>query len=769
MILSGILTVFLLAALAPLLHRVLRNKTGIVLAILPAGFSVWIVWAMVGGASDALPLESWEWVPSLGFVLSFRPDGLSLLFALLISGIGAIVLVYGGGYLKGHRDLGRFYAFLFLFMGSMLGVVLSDNLLVLFVFWELTGVASYLLIGYYHEKEESRKSALQALLITGAGGLTLLGGIILLSIAGGGFSITDLVSKAGDIRSHALYLPALLLILIGAFTKSAQVPFHFWLPGAMAAPAPVSAYLHSATMVKAGVFLLARLTPVLGYTAEWHYLVTLAGAATMIVGAVIAYTQTDLKRLLAFSTVSALGTLVMLLGIGTELAAKAAMVFLVVHSLYKGALFMVAGSIDHEAGTRDVRSLRGLIHVMPMTGIAAGLAALSMTGFPPLLGFISKELMYEAKMQAPDASLLILTLGVAANALTIAVALMVGIRPFLGKADQVPAGTHEGYPSLWAGPLFMGFAGLLFGLFPDLIAGPVLSPAVAAIRAEHVALELHLWHGINPVLLLSIATVILGVALYALREKSRLLAGTWAPPQRLRPGAVYQRAVAHLPALAARLAGTLQSGYLRTYLVIVLSAFIVLMGTALLRLHAWPVMDGFDDVTPFEWGLVLLMLAAILVVLFSRTRLAALAGLGIVGYGIAVIFIFYGAADLAITQILIETLTVIIFVLVVYHLPQFTHRSPNATRVRDGVIAVFSGGIVTALALLAADVQLFPSIAESFAQKSLTEGFGRNVVNVILVDFRALDTLGEITVLAVAAVGVFALIRLRPLKKEEGK
>jgi len=760
-LLSATGSVFLLAAAAPLLHRVLGRTTAVVLSLLPAVL-------FVGGLSmlghfdeNNAMLESVEWVPSLGLALSFRLDGLSLLFSLLITGIGAIVLIYGGGYLRGHDRLGRFYSYTLLFMGAMLGVVLADNLIAMFVFWEMTGVASYLLIGYYNDKEESRKSALQALIVTGGGGLAMLAGLILLGIEGGGYEFSQLLKQGDKFHGNVAYIPALLLILLGAFTKSAQAPFHFWLPGAMAAPAPVSAYLHSATMVKAGVYLLARLTPVLGGCEAWHYLVTLAGSATMIIGAILAYTQTDLKRLLAYSTVSALGTLVMLIGLNTALSIQAAMVFLLVHSLYKGALFLVAGSLDHGTGTRDVRSLGGLIRIMPLTGIAAGLAALSMTGFPPLLGFIGKELMYEAKMQAPYASIPILVLGVTANALTIAVALMVGIRPFIGKADWIPSGAHAAPVSMWIGPIILGTTGLLFGLAPSLISTSLIDPAVQAIRAEHLELHLVLWHGINPVFLLSVATVIVGVLLFILRRKARTLAARIHFPRLLLPGSLYDTAVEKLPEFSVSVARILQSGYLRTYLRVVLTVFIIAMGHALFRLGYVPSASLINDLRFHEAGIVLLMIAATFTVLFSRTRLSALAGLGVVGFGIAVIFTFYGAPDLAITQILVETLTVIIFVLVVYHLPRFTGRSPVKTQVRDAAIALSSGAIVTILTLLAAEIQLFSPVSDYHAEKSVALAFGRNVVNVILVDFRSLDTLGEATVLGVAALGVYALLNLR--------
>lgn len=751
---------FLTAAAAPLVVRLLRGASGWVLAMMPFGMFIWALLLLSG--SDGTPLtERLDWVPALDLSLSLRLDGLSMLFVLLITGIGTFIAIYGGGYLSGGRGVGRFYFFLFVFMAGMLGLVLSDNLVALFVFWELTSISSYFLIAHDHENAEARRSALQALLVTGAGGLALLAGFVLLGTVGGSYEIQELNVRNTEIRASAAYLPILVLVLLGAFTKSAQAPFHFWLPGAMAAPAPVSAYLHSATMVKAGIYLLARLTPLLGGTEAWHYLLTLAGAATLVAGAGMAFYQTDLKRLLAYSTVSALGMLVLLLGISTDVAAKAMLVFLLVHSLYKGALFMVAGTVDHEVGTRDVRELGGLLRVLPLTGTAAILAALSMTGFPPLLGFIGKELIYEAKMQAPSASLILLLAGVIANAATIAVALVVGIQPFLAERKKRPVHVHDGGVALWAGPLLMAAAGLLFGLFPDIVGTALIEPAVRAVRAEQLEVELKLWHGINPVFLLSVVTVLLGIGFFAIRHRARELAARWRWPDLATPQGVFRSVVDRLPGVAERLTRIFQNGNLRSYLLVVLVAVLALLLQAILR-YAGPIaLPPFSGVAAHEYVLIGLMLAATVGTLFARTRLAAVAGLGVVGYGVAVLYVLYSAPDLAITQILVETLTVVIFVLVVARLPQLKKRSSLPVRLRDGVIALAAGSAVTVLALLASTVQLRPTISDYYARNSLSEGFGRNVVNVILVDFRALDTLGEITVLAVAALGVFALLKLR--------
>ncbi|HRF49684.1 MAG TPA: proton-conducting transporter membrane subunit, partial [Anaerolineales bacterium] len=439
MLLAAIGSGFILASLAPALTPRLGRWAGWVLAGLPAAIVLLLIvqWPVVAGGRAIV--EAYPWVPELGVSLSLRLDGLGLLFALLISGIGALVAVYGGGYLKGDRDLGRFYAWLLVFMAAMLGVASADNLLALFIFWELTSLSSYMLIGFGHDRASARQAALQALLVTGGGGLALLAGLVLLGLAGGTFELSALLSQGEALRAHALYVPAVVLILLGAFTKSAQFPFHFWLPNAMEAPTPISAYLHSATMVKAGVYLLLRLSPALGGTELWIYAVGGVGATTMLLGAVLALAQTDLKRLLAYSTVSALGMLTLLIGLGTKLALEAAVVLLAAHALYKGALFLVAGILDHETGTRDITRLGGLLRQLPITATAAGIAALSMAGVPPLFGFISKELIYEAALAGGAGPALIAIVVVAGVSFAV-VAGLVGLAPFWGarKVGYMP-------------------------------------------------------------------------------------------------------------------------------------------------------------------------------------------------------------------------------------------------------------------------------------------------------------------------------------------
>jgi len=752
--------VFLAAILAPVLHRRLGRYTGWWLALIPAAIFFYFLSRISAFQAGGVIRYSLEWVPSLGLDFSFYVDGLSYLFVLLVSGIGAVVLVFGGGYLQGHPLLGRFYGYLLLFMGSMLGLVVADNLLLLFVFWEMTSVSSYLLIGFKHQDGEARRAAWQALLITGAGGLALLAGILLLGGISGDYSLSLLLEEAGPIRQSPLYLPVLLLVLCGVVTKSAQVPLHFWLPGAMAAPTPVSAYLHSATMVKAGIFLLARLNPVLGGTPEWHYLVTLMGAVTMLVGALMALPQTDLKRFLAYSTVSALGTIVMLLGLGTTLATTAAIIFLLVHSLYKAALFMVAGAVDHETGTRDVLSLGGLVRVMPITSAAAGLAALSMSGFPPLLGFISKELLYEAKIQAPDVSPLLLGIGVLANMVNVAVAIKVGIRPFWGQPGRACCDAHEAPPSLWLGPMVFAVTGLLFGLFPDL-ATPVLTPAVSAVKAEAVVMDLKLWHGINPVFLLSVITVLGGVLLFLLRSHVRRLGHYLRRFAGLNPSRLYDVGLDSLLGLARWQTRLFQHGVLRRYILLFVVIFGGLLLFSLLQLQEGSIHWDLSGIHLLDIALAVVILLATLTVTRARSRMTAVVALGVVGFGIALIQVVYSAPDLAITQILVETLTVILFVFLFYRMPRFSDFSSTGRKVRDAVIALTCGGIVTVLVLKAVSLQIEAPISEFHARNSAVEAFGRNVVNVILVDFRALDTLGEILVLSLAALGVVALLKLK--------
>jgi multicomponent Na+:H+ antiporter subunit A len=703
---------------------------------------------------------SYDWVPSLGVQLAFNLDGLSWLFALLVSGIGILIFIYAGAYMPDEPLIGRFYSYILIFMASMLGLVLADNLITLFIFWELTSFSSYLLIGFKHKDEAARKAALQALLITSGGGLALMAGLILLGLAGNSFQISTLVTGE-SVREHPLYGVMLLLILAGAFTKSAQVPFHFWLPGAMTAPSPVSAYLHSATMVKAGIYLLARLTPILGGTDLWRLLLPTIGGLTMLVGAYLSLRQVDLKRILAYSTISSLGSLVFLLGLDTPLAAKAAMVFLVVHSMYKGALFLIAGILEHETGTRDVTALGGLARKMPAVALASGFAALSMAGIPPFFGFVSKELLYETTLGIQNNAVLFTALAVIVNMILVAVAVLVFVRPFTGALVETPQEPHAVPVGLWLGPVALGVGGLVAGLVLFQVGSTFIAPAVSSIVAEPTEVKLALWHGINPMLLLSIVTVLGGLVVYRYRHVYQQLSNRLDTSERWGPARWYERGLDAVLLLGRLQTRILQHGYLRVYLLTINLVVLVLVGMTLVTRYDFAGQLPATDIHIHEAVIAAIIVVAMIFVMFTRSRLAAVVSLGVVGYGIALIFVFYGAPDLAMTQFAIETLTVILMVLILYRLPPFATFSSKGQRIRDAVVAVSVGALITTLVLVSTTIVQPSLLTPFFAENSVPEAHGRNIVNVIIVDFRGMDTLGEITVLSIAALGVYALLRFQ--------
>jgi multicomponent Na+:H+ antiporter subunit A len=766
-----------LAFFAPAIHRVTRQYTGWLLALLPAGLFVYFASHLHLIAAGEVMTESWPWVPSLGVNLSFALDGLSVLMALIITGIGALIIIYAEGYMHGDAYLGRMYSFLLAFMAAMLGVVLSQNLLALFVFWELTSITSYLLIGFKHNYADSRAAALRALIVTGAGGLAMLAGFILLAMAGDSFEIAELSTQNAALRESALYLPILLLIGLGAATKSAQFPFHFWLPGAMAAPTPVSAYLHSATMVKAGVFLLARLSPALAGSDEWRLLFTTMGVITMLVGGYLSLKQTDLKRILAYSTVSSLGVLVALLGWDTKIAAEAVVLFLLVHSLYKGALFMIAGGIDHETGTRDIRLLGGLGRSLPVLAIASALAALSMSGVPLFLGFLGKEFIYEATLGYEAGAPLNLTwiegaLTLAAlltNIAFVAVALLVTLIPFRGSSADLPKQPHRPAVALWFGPLVLGAMGLVLGLLPDMVSEFLTSPSSSVIYGQ--PLEMHLFiipDKVSPMLLLSILTIAGGVVIYALRRRLQPLYAALNPA--IGPERAYEAFMAALPEMAAAITRRQQSGYLRYYVLTIVGTLVGLIALTYFVVSGirFPVetLARIQDVRFYEVLIALAMLIGLVSVLRASSLLVVVVSLGVIGYGIALVFLLFGAPDLAMTQFAIETLSVILFVLVLYRLPGMAHLSGRRSRIRDALVASVSGMMVTILILTITDQPLVSDLKSFFSTASYELAQGHNIVNVILVDFRGLDTMGEITVLGIAAIGIFGLLKLRRKPQE---
>ncbi len=742
-----------------------KKHVGVMLALVQAAFFVFFYSKISEVANGNSISTMLYWIPQLGLNLEFSLTGLSLAFALLITGIGALVFLYASAYMKGYEGTDKFYFYLFLFGGAMLGLVLSGNLIQLFIFWELTSFLSFLLISFFHKKEEPRKAAFQSLFVTAFGGLLLLSGIVLLGSVVGSYSVADWFVGSEMIKSSGLYLPGLILILAGAFTKSAQFPFHFWLPGAMQAPTPVSAYLHSATMVKAGVFLLALLSPVLGGTTEWTYIITLVGVITMFLGAYFSITQTDLKAILAYTTISALGILVLLIGIDTKLSIKAAMLFLFVHAFYKAALFMVAGLIDKKTGTKELAKLGGLYRFMPITFVISVLALLSMAGLPPMLGFLGKELIYEAKVQSPGIASLVLILGVGGNTLMVAVSMYFMFKVFLGKQGAYPKIPNEKGWFFLLGPAVLALLSLLFGLSPAALGNSIVQPALSTIRKEMIDVELKLWHGFNDVFLLSLLTVFLGMGIFiiALTKKQFLIKWRRINSQffTIKFTDLFVQFLGGFLNFSARNTKRVQHGYHRFYILTVILFSSAFLWFQVYVTRNW-VLDSHFTLTPFYIsGLVAIIVCSTIYATISQSRISTIIGMGVTGYGISLIYLYYSAVDLAITQILVETLIVVMFVLVLQRLPRFAILSSRLTRVRDFIIALSFGSVMAILALKALHVEFNHPVSDLMVNNSFLYAHGKNVVNVILVDFRALDTLGEVTVLVIAAMGVFVLLKTK--------
>ncbi|TAK51392.1 MAG: monovalent cation/H+ antiporter subunit A [Gammaproteobacteria bacterium] len=724
--------------------------------------------AIADGFTGATTIQRLAWIPAAGLSLSFRLDGLGLLFAALILGIGLLVILYALYYLPPRDSLGRLYAYLLLFMGSMLGVVLSGNLIQLLIFWELTSLASFLLIAYWRQRESARRGARMALAVTGGGGLALLAGCLLLGEIAGSYELSVVLEQGDLVRAHPLYLPTLVLILLGAFTKSAQFPFHFWLPHAMAAPTPVSAYLHSATMVKAGVFLLARLFPVLSGTPEWTWLVTGAGLVTLLAGAVIALFKHDFKGLLAYSTISHLGLITALFGIGTPLAAVAGVFHIINHAIFKAGLFMAAGIVDHECGTRDMRRVNGLWRFMPYTAVLAMVASAAMAGVPLFNGFLSKEMFFAEAVTAGGGLRFGWLLPVVVTiAGLFAVAYSVRFIHdvfFNGEPVDLPKTPHE--PPRWMKvPVeVLVVLCLLVGIFPAQTVEPILAVAAQAVlQAPPPAHDLALWHGVSPALFMSIVALAGGVLLYALRRPLFALHQRWEG--RFDARVFFELLEAGARRQAQRLIARLDTGSLQRQGAMLVVAVIV-MGAGGVLGTAAP-LTGTRALLPVDGAS--LAAAAVLVgatlgaTVLHRQRLTALILVGAVGLIVVLAFVTLSAPDLALTQLAVEVVTIVLLLLALHFLPpESPSESTCGRRWRDAGLALLGGSGATALAW-AVLTRPTASIGSWYLDHSLPGGGGRNVVNVILVDFRGFDTFGEITVLAVAALGIFALLeRFRP-------
>ncbi|AUX75609.1 putative monovalent cation/H+ antiporter subunit A [Sinorhizobium fredii] len=754
---------FAAALVAPGLTRLLGHNAAWVLALAPAAIFLHFLRFLPDVASGEIVTGGYAWIPSFNVSFSWLIDGLSLTFMLLISGIGALIVLYSGGYLKGHPQQGRFFAFILLFMGSMQGLVVSDSFLMLFVFWELTSITSFLLIGFDHAREATRRAALQALVVTGGGGLLLLAGLLILWNVSGVAQLSLLLSFGSEVKESPFYLAALLLVLGGAFTKSAQFPFHFWLPNAMEAPTPVSAYLHSATMVKAGVYLLMRLNPVLGGTPEWQLLLPLFGVTTLVIGAALAVRQTDMKLMLAYTTVASLGLLVMSIGLGSPRAIEAAALYLVAHALFKGALFMVAGILDHETGLRDFTKLGGLRSVMPLTFAIALAAALSMGGLPPFFGFLAKEELYSA-FSAPNLrSALFAILAVLGNALMFAVAFAVVLKPFLGPRVNTPKHAHEAPPLLWIGPAVLALKGLSIALLSGLAHRFVSSPTASAIAGEPRTVDISLVPHLGLPLVLSALTVALGVAFYLNLARLRAAMAAILVDIGWGPDRGFDQFMRGLVRLAVAVTRRLQGGRLDVYMTATFSLVAVILLAMPLRYGEFPRAPFFSaDVPLHELAIIAIAVGGLFAVVVASDRLTAIVSLGIQGFAVAVIYLLYGAPDLSFTQFMVETLSVVVLALVMtrLRLSPADHR-PLPEKARDATIALACGLGFALFLLRATAVPFDRSLTDFFNLYSKSVAHGANVVNVIIVDFRGTDTLGEIAVVMITGLAILALVRLR--------
>jgi multicomponent Na+:H+ antiporter subunit A len=744
------------------------GRRAFLLGALPlAATTAWVVWQLGSVASGESPSERASWVAGLGLTLDLRFDGLAATMSLIVAVVGVAVMVYAAHYFAAAaRDLGRLAGLLVLFGGSMLGLVQADHMLVLYTCWELTSVTSFLLIGNRHTESRARAAALHALLVTSAGGLAMLAGLVIVAQESGTYRLSEVVRNppAGGGAMTA----AVVLLLVGALTKSAQYPFHAWLPGAMAAPTPVSAYLHSATMVKAGVFLVARLAPVFATTGVWRPLVLTAGCATMVFGGLRALRQHDLKLLLAFGTVSQLGLLVVLFGAGTPATATAGWVLLVAHAAFKGTLFMVVGIVDHQTGTRDLRRIPALGRGWRPLEFVTVLAAISMAGIPLGAGFVAKELAYDALRDATfPAAALVLAAVVAGSMLTAAYTVRFYWGAFVGPRQRLDVGgAPEPDPpsSLFVAPAtILALAGIVLGIVPA-IADRLASVSLVGFGDDANAVHLSVWHGLGLPLALSGLAIAGGVAL-ALgdRRLQPLLARGGGIPT----GAeVYLAILRAVGAASARVTSVVQNGSLPVYAGVILATGALAPGVALIAGRGWEGWPAFGSAR--EAPVAIALVAAALGAAIVRRRFAAAVFLGVTGYAMAGLFVLSGAPDLALTQVAVETLSTVVFVLVLRRLPErFERQSSSRRRILRVGIAAAVGATVFAFALVAAGHRLPATVSEDMVTRSVPDGHGRNVVNVILVDFRGLDTLGEITVLAVASIGAVALARVGRRRAEQ--
>ena len=777
--LVAVLLPFIIAIFIPFLSK-WKDKLhpGFFVTIVPV--IVFIYFIRFLGTGFEPVVQEYSWIPSLDMNLVFHLDGLSLLFVLLISGIGALVAFYSIFYLHKSEQLGHFYVYFLIFMGSMLGVVLSDNVFALYSFWEFTSLSSFLLIGFWNYKKESRYGALKSMLITVFGGLSLLGALVFMTVLTNTTSIQGMIDQQ-QLILNSEYFPLILgLLLLGAFTKSAQFPFHIWLPDAMEAPTPVSAYLHSATMVKAGIYLVARYSPMLSANEWFFIIVSTAGIVTLCWGSYMAVKQTDLKGILAFSTISQLGMIMAMLGFGTKAAVFGAVFHILNHATFKGSLFMVAGIVDHEAGTRDIRKLGGLMTFMPITATLAVLASFSMAGVPlPFLnGFYSKEMFFESSLHLEAATTgfsgMMQTslpyLAVFGSIFTFVYSMYFFFGTFRGQSnlEELPKKPHEAPIGMLVSPIILVAGVIIIGLFPSLINESFIAHAADAVKGTTLeSKDIYFWHGIIPPFIMSLAVVVFGTIL-ALSRK------VWSPVYRVVPGVLsmnkfYDGLVDRVERYSTTITNGYMNGSIGRYVRMILAAIIIITFAFMAITGGFTIdTSNVAEVTAPEILVAVTMVIAAIGTALVNNRIAAILILGVVGYGLSMLFVLYRAPDLALTQLIVETVTVALFLLVFYHLPKLKKKDePLSTKALNLIISIGFGALMTMVAISSHSSKFFDSISEYFVENSYKLGGGDNIVNVILVDFRGLDTLFEVVVLGIAAMAIFGLIRLRKTKGEE--
>lgn len=739
-------------------------------------------------------VEEIKWVPTLGINISIYLDGLSYIFGLLISGIGALVIFYSIFYLSKEKEaLHNFYIYILLFMGAMLGVVLSDHIFVLYAFWELTSISSFLLIAYWYERRTSRAGAKKALLITVSGGLSMLAGLILISLETNMTSIREWIANDHLIMQSDLFVIAMILILIGALSKSAQFPFSLWLPDAMEAPTPISAYLHSATMVKAGIYLIARLTPVFGGSKEWFWIISVIGLITLFFGSFNAVNQKDLKGLLAYSTISQLGLITCLMGLGSaamyfEVAEMqtvyafcifTALFHLVNHSTFKGSLFMIVGIIDHETGTRDLRKLGGLMTVMPISFTLALIGGFSMAGLPPFNGFLSKEMFFTSLLSISEHSVFGMeTLGYIfpiiawiASIFTFIYCMILVFKTFTGpfKPEKLDKIVHEAPIGMLISPIILVFFVVAIFFFPNVVGVNLIAPALQAVLPEYEIVydnfKISVWHGFKLELWMTIGVIGIGLLLFlSIKKWIKLYALT---PKKFTMNGLYQYIDQGLTPFSKKITNSYMTGYLRDYLIYILGFMILLVGGSfILSGNIDLVVENARDVKWFEVLLLVALVVGAFICVKAASRLTALIAIGVVGFLVALLFVYFQAPDLALTQLVVETITTALFLLAFRHFPQMKLEKTKSTLKRVNIlIAGMVGVLVTSLIIAVSNNKSDYSI-RSFYEGAYELAGAKNIVNAILVDFRGFDTMFEIVVLLMCGVGVYVLIKL-PKKKEE--